>query len=55
MDSCTGVGVPRPVAEGGGQSGAAALVVVRVLARVDGRVDTDSPHARSVSVVPALM
>ena len=49
------VGVLGPVAEGGGQGGGAGLVVVSVLAGVDGRVDGDGPHGGGVAVAVAVV
>ncbi len=49
------VGVLGAVGEGGGQGGGAALVVVRVLASVDGRVDGDGPHGGGVAVAVAVV
>ncbi len=49
------VGVLGPVGEGGGQGGGAALVVVRVLAGVDGGVDGDGPHGGRVPVAVAVV
>lgn len=49
------VGVLGAVAERGRERGRAALVVVRVLAVVDGRVDGYGPHGRRVAVAVAVV
>lgn len=43
------------VAKGGSQGAGAALVVMRVLAVVDGTVDTDGPHTRSISITITIV
>jgi len=49
------VGVLGSVAERGGQRGAAALVVVGVLAVVDGAVNGNGPHGGGVAVAVAVV
>lgn len=52
----SGLGVPLPsVAEGGGQSGGAALVIQGCPAVVDCRVDGDGPHAGGVAIAVAVV
>ena len=50
-----GGGILGAVGEGGRDGGRAALVVVGVLAVVDGRVDGDGPHAGCVAVAVAVV
>lgn len=49
------VGILGPVAERGGQRGAAALVVVGILSVVDGAVNGNSPHRSRIAVAVAIV
>lgn len=52
----SGLGVPlAPIAKRGGQGGGAALVVQGCSSIVDGWVDWDCPHARSITVTVAVV
>lgn len=49
------VGVLGAIAKGGSKGAGTALVVMGILAVVDGAVDTDGPHTRGVSVTITIV
>lgn len=53
--SYTRIGILGTIAECGGQRGAATLVVVCVLAIVDGAVNRNGPHGGSVAIAIAII